>query len=115
MQQQRKLPAKLKFRQATTDTTLVPFDERIEKYIKEAKLHGFVSMFRDGLPKLDHELLSAFVDRWCENNQTFFLRGGRVMPTLKDMSTYTTLAVNGLPVCGNNLVSTMDFPSLLGF
>jgi hypothetical protein len=44
-----------------------------------------------------------------------FFRGGRVMPTLKDMSTYTTLTVNGLPVYGNNLVYTMNFPSLLRF
>lgn len=71
-------------------------DPRVQHYIDVA---GFGGVLRAGSVRLDHGLITAFIERWRQETHTFHLPViGEATVTLQDVEVLWGLRVDGLPV-----------------
>jgi hypothetical protein len=93
------LPDPIKPRQTSPDS-VIKYREEYNVYLEEVKLLKFAKFFQD-LPKLNHGLLSAIIDRFSPNTNTFHFPWGEMTPTLQDVAMITRLPIDGKPVVAN--------------
>lgn len=80
-----------------TDVNVWGLNERQLKYIAETGLHHFAC-----LPSfdIDHALITALVERWRPETNTFHLNSGEATVTLQDVAYIYGLPIDGEPVTG---------------
>lgn len=74
-----------------------PIPVRVMNYIRTA---GFEGVFKCGYKFIDHGLITALVERWRPETNTFHLPIGEVTVTLQDVEVMWGLPINGDPVTG---------------
>ncbi|GFY98152.1 hypothetical protein Acr_12g0006930 [Actinidia rufa] len=70
-------------------------DPRVLQYVLRA---GFYGVYRLGPIRLDHALITAFVERWRPETHTFHLPVGEASITLQDVAILLGLPVDGAPI-----------------
>ena len=70
-------------------------DPRVLQYVLRA---GFYGVYRLGLIRLDHALITAFVERWRPETHTFHLPVGEATITLQDVAILLGLPIDGAPI-----------------
>ncbi|KAG9456253.1 hypothetical protein H6P81_000761 [Aristolochia fimbriata] len=90
-----------------TSLHMWPVDDRIMPYIVRAGFAHFVKLrwFR-----LDRALITALIERWRRETQTFHLPFGEMTITLQDVAVLLGLRVDGDAVSGTTLID--DWPAL---
>ncbi|CAN1129209.1 Protein MAIN-LIKE 2 [Linum perenne] len=82
---------------------IVDYDPRFESILLDIGL----DKLRDALKLTpDPELITALVERWRPETNTFHLYGGEATITLEDVHFITGLSVDGLPVTSPKLIPT---------
>ncbi|CAN1731967.1 Protein MAIN-LIKE 2, partial [Linum perenne] len=80
---------------------IVDYDPRFESILSDIGLDSL----RDALKLTpDPELITALVERWRPETNTFHLYGGEATITLEDVHFITGLSVDGLPVTSPRLI-----------
>ncbi|CAN1131130.1 Serine/threonine-protein phosphatase 7 long form homolog [Linum perenne] len=83
---------------------IVDYDPRFESILSDIGLDSL----RDALKLTpDLELITALVERWRPETNTFHLYGGEATITLEDVHFITGLSVDGLPVTSPRLILVM--------
>ena len=75
-------------------------DDRVLDIVKRIGLKG---LHRTLSREIDHNLITAFVERWQPETHTFHLPHGEMMITLQDME-----VLLGIPIDGEAIVGTCD-------
>ena len=75
-------------------------DDRILNIVKRVELEG---LYRTPCRKIDHNLITAFVERWQPETHTFHLPHGETTITLQDVEVFL-----GIPIDGEAIVGTID-------
>ncbi|GFS35190.1 hypothetical protein Acr_00g0038310 [Actinidia rufa] len=70
-------------------------DPRVLQYVLRA---GFYGVHRLGPIRLDHALITAFVERWRPETHTFHLPIGEASITLQDVAILLGLPIDGAPI-----------------
>ncbi|GFZ00961.1 hypothetical protein Acr_14g0005960 [Actinidia rufa] len=70
-------------------------DPRVLQYVLRA---GFYGVYRLGPIRLDHALITAFVERWRPETHTFHLPVGEASITLQDVAILLGLPIDGAPI-----------------
>lgn len=71
---------------------MIPYDDRIEKYLLRMGLYQIGTL---GSCKVDRSLISALVERWRPETNTFHMPFGEITITLEDVA-----CLWGLPITG---------------
>ncbi|CAN1129802.1 Protein MAINTENANCE OF MERISTEMS [Linum perenne] len=80
---------------------IVDYDPRFESILSDIGLDSL----RDALKLTpDPEVITALVERWRPETNTFHLYGGEATITLEDVHFITGLSVDGLPVTSPRLI-----------
>ncbi|KAG9458858.1 hypothetical protein H6P81_003366 [Aristolochia fimbriata] len=82
-----------------------PMDERMLPYIEVA---GFGALHRVQWLRLDKPLITALVERWRSETNTFHLANGEMTITLEDVAVLLGLRVNGDAVTGSTRGDWME-------
>ena len=75
-------------------------DDRVLDIVKRVGLEG---LYRDPCRKIDHNLITAFVERWRPKTHTFHLPHGETTITLQDVE-----VLLGIPIDGEAIVATTN-------
>ncbi|XP_050280432.1 serine/threonine-protein phosphatase 7 long form homolog [Quercus robur] len=75
-------------------------DDRIVDIVKRVGLEG---LYRTPCREIDHNLITAFVERWRPETHTFHLPHGETTITLQDVE-----VLLGIPIDGEAIVGTTD-------
>ena len=75
-------------------------DDRVLDIVKRVGLEG---LYRTSFREIDHNLITAFVERRRPETHTFHLPHGETMITLQDME-----VLLGIPIDGEAIVGTTD-------
>jgi hypothetical protein len=78
-----------------------PWDERYAPYLARAGFLDIALVVVRGLPVMDGPLLSALVDRWRPETNSFHLPCREMTVSLQDTSMILGLPLEGLPVSGS--------------
>ncbi|CAN1817169.1 Serine/threonine-protein phosphatase 7 long form homolog, partial [Linum perenne] len=90
---------------------IVDYDPRFESILSDTGLDSL----RDALKLTpDPEIITALVERWRPETNTFHLYGGEVTITLEDVHFITGLSVDGLPVTSPRLIPS-DLDELFAY
>lgn len=88
----------------------------MRRYVRQTGLHHLAELDK---MRIDHALLTALVERWRPETNTFHFRGGEATITLEDVAYIYGLPVDGVPVIGrtwsNQLMIQDICQELLGF
>ena len=76
-------------------------DDRVVDIVKRVGLEG---LYRTPRREIDHNLITAFVERWRPETHTFHLPHGETTITLQDVE-----VILGIPIDGEAIVETTDF------
>jgi hypothetical protein len=80
---------------AHTKACEMAYDVRYEPYFEKAGLLPFMLQFKRAPPTINHSALTALLDRWQPETQTFHLPCGDMMVTLEDFAMITALPLEG--------------------
>ena len=72
------------------------------------QLSGFIGVAHCSYFPVDHDLISALVERWWPETHTFHLPVGECTITLEDVSIQLGLPIDGLPVTGSTYHDWID-------
>ena len=75
-------------------------DDRVLDIVKRVGLKG---LYRTPCREIDHNLITAFVERWRPETHTFHLPHGETTITLQDVE-----VILGIPIDGEAIVGTTD-------
>ena len=75
-------------------------DDRVVDIVKRVGLKG---LYRTPCREIDHNLITAFVERWRPETYTFHLPHGETMITLQDVE-----VILEIPIDGEAIVGTTD-------
>ncbi|XP_075669647.1 serine/threonine-protein phosphatase 7 long form homolog [Castanea sativa] len=75
-------------------------DDRILDIVKRIGLEG---LYRTPFREIDHNIITAFVERWWHETHTFHLPHGEMTITLQDVE-----VLLGIPIDGKAMVGTCD-------
>ena len=75
-------------------------DDRVVDIVKRVGLKG---LYRTPCRDIDHNLITAFVERWQPETHTFHLPHGETTITLQDVE-----VILGIPIDGEAIVGTTD-------
>ncbi|KAG9453145.1 hypothetical protein H6P81_006049 [Aristolochia fimbriata] len=89
---------------------LWPVDERMLPYIKAT---GFGALYRVQWLRLDKLLITALVERWRSETNTFHLANGEMTITLEDVVVLLGLCVDGDAVTGSTRGDWMELARVL--
>ncbi|KAG9442052.1 hypothetical protein H6P81_017906 [Aristolochia fimbriata] len=87
-----------------------PMDERMLPYVKAA---GFSALHRVQWLRLDKPLITALVERWRSETNTFHLANGEMTITLEDVGILLGLRVDGDAVTGSTRGDWMELARVL--
>ncbi|KAG9458475.1 hypothetical protein H6P81_002983 [Aristolochia fimbriata] len=87
-----------------------PMDERMLSYVEAA---GFGALHRVQWLRLDKPLITALVERWRSETNTFHLANGEMTITLEDMGILLGLRVDGDAVTGSTRGDWMELARVL--
>ncbi|PKA52658.1 Serine/threonine-protein phosphatase 7 long form like [Apostasia shenzhenica] len=76
-------------------------DERLKKHIDDA---GFGEVRKLQWLRLDRELITALVERWCTSTNTFHFVHGEMTVTLQDVAIILGLRIDGPAIVTKNMV-----------
>ncbi|CAN1331886.1 Serine/threonine-protein phosphatase 7 long form homolog, partial [Linum perenne] len=76
-------------------TTLPPYNELYTPYLRTVGLFGVHELVRT---RLDHELITALIERWRPETHTFHMPEGECTVTLQDVNIISGLPINGRAV-----------------
>ena len=76
-------------------------DDRVVDIVKRVGLEG---LYRTPCREIDHNLITAFIERWRLETHTFHLPHGETTITLQDVE-----VILGIPIDGEAIVETTDF------
>ena len=79
---------------------LIVVDDRIVDIVKRVGLKG---LYRTPCRDIDHNLITAFIERWRPETYTFHLPHGETTITLQDVE-----VILGIPIDGEAIVGTTD-------
>ena len=80
---------------------LIVVDDRGVDIVKRVGLEG---LYRTPCREIDHNLITAFIERWWPETHTFHLPHGETMITLQDVE-----VILGIPIDGEAIVGTTNF------
>ncbi|GFZ08227.1 serine/threonine-protein phosphatase 7 long form-like protein [Actinidia rufa] len=83
----------------------VELDPRVLQYVLRA---GFYGAHRLGPIRLDHALITAFVERWRPETHTFHLPVGEASITLQDVAILLGLPIDGAPITHSQAFVTVQ-------
>ncbi|XP_057489931.1 serine/threonine-protein phosphatase 7 long form homolog [Actinidia eriantha] len=83
----------------------VELDPRVLQYVLRA---GFYGVHRLGPIRLDHALITAFVERWRPETHTFHLPVGEASITLQDVAILLGLPIDGAPITHSQAFVTVQ-------
>ena len=87
-------------------------DDRILNIVKRVGLEG---LYRTPCREIDHNLITAFVERWRPETHTFHLPHGETTITLQDVEVLLGIPIDGEVIVGkNDLTWAAKCQSLLG-
>ena len=87
-------------------------DDRVLDIVKRVGLEG---LYRDPCRKIDHNLITVFVERWRPKTHTFHLPHGETTITLQDVEVLLGIPINGEAIVGTtNLTWAAECQSMLG-
>ena len=75
-------------------------DDHVVDIVKRVRLEG---LYRTPCKEIDHNLITAFVERWRPKTHTFHLPHGETTITLQDVE-----VLLGIPIDGGAIVGTTD-------
>ena len=84
---------------------LIVVDDRVIDIVKRVGLEG---LYRTPCREIDHNLITAFVERWRPETHTFHLPYGETMITLQDVE-----VILGIPIDGEAIVGTTEKHGLM--
>ncbi|KAG9458400.1 hypothetical protein H6P81_002908 [Aristolochia fimbriata] len=87
-----------------------PMDEGMLPYIEAA---GFSALHRVQLLRLDKPLITALVERWRSETNTFHLANGEMTITLEDVAVLLELRVDGDALTGSTRADCMELARVL--
>ncbi|CAN1837418.1 Serine/threonine-protein phosphatase 7 long form homolog, partial [Linum perenne] len=77
--------------------TIPPYNELYTPYLRTVGLFGVHELVR---MRLDHDLITALIERWRPETHTFHMPEGECTVTLQDVNIISGLPVNGRAVTG---------------
>ena len=80
-------------------------DDRVVDIVNRVGLEG---LYRTPCREIDHNLITAFVERWRPETHTFHLPHGETMITLQDVE-----VILGIPINGEAIVGTLTKHGLM--
>uniref|UniRef100_A0A7N2MYQ3 Aminotransferase-like plant mobile domain-containing protein n=1 Tax=Quercus lobata TaxID=97700 RepID=A0A7N2MYQ3_QUELO len=87
-------------------------DDRVLDIVKRVGLEG---LYRTPCREIDHNLITAFVERWRPETHTFHLPYGETMITLQDVEVLLGIPIDGEAIVGKTeLTWAAECQSLLG-
>ena len=87
-------------------------DDRIIDIVKRVGLEG---LYRTPCREIDHNLITAFVERWRPKTHTFHLPHGETTITLQDVEVLLEIPIDGEAIVGTtNLTWAAECQSMLG-
>ncbi|CAN1181281.1 Serine/threonine-protein phosphatase 7 long form homolog [Linum perenne] len=78
-------------------TTLPPYSELYTPHLRTVGLYGVHELVR---MRLDHDLITALMERWKPETHTFHMPEGECTVTLQDVNIISGLPINGRAVTG---------------
>ena len=84
---------------------LIVVDDRVVDIVNRVGLEG---LYRTPCREIDHNLITAFVERWRPETHTFHLPHGETMITLQDVE-----VILGIPINGEAIVGTLTKHGLM--
>ena len=72
-------------------------DDRVLDIVKRVGLEG---LYRTPSSKIDHNLITAFVERWWPEIDTFHLPHGETTITLQDVEVFLEISIDGEAIVG---------------
>ena len=75
------------------------YDERYTKHIRKTGLLPFITLVSRSTPKMNPCAITALVDRWHPETNTFHFYCGEMTVTLQDVSMILGLPIRGQPIC----------------
>ncbi|CAN1334518.1 Serine/threonine-protein phosphatase 7 long form homolog [Linum perenne] len=78
-------------------TTLPPYNELYTPHLRTVGLYGVHELVR---MRLDHDLITALIERWRPETHTFHMPEGECTVTLQDVNIISGLPINGRAITG---------------